>query len=174
MRLYQGSWISYPVSGIWTFLTISSCLTLKLHSLSQHYVRRRGETWSFISSEIWSWIRCSTVFSRKQMYLEQRGVPRLLALIQTLVSNAKGRSQERSGSHPTLSDDEVNVINEVLRLLFNVILGIDSNFMDEEECSTMVELTDLVQTLLTIQTENEEKITPLHSWVFYLKKCIWA
>ncbi|XP_059099324.1 synembryn-A-like [Tigriopus californicus] len=62
--------------------------------------------------------------TRKQMYLEQRGVPRLLALIQSLVSNAKDRGQERSGTHPTLSCEEVNVLNEVpwncINLLNNV------------------------------------------------------
>eukprot|EP00095_Tigriopus_kingsejongensis_P003037 maker-scaffold1070_size64748-snap-gene-0.14 protein:Tk03037 transcript:maker-scaffold1070_size64748-snap-gene-0.14-mRNA-1 annotation:"synembryn" len=97
--------------------------------------------------------------TRKVLYLEHRGVPRLLTLTNYLISNAKGREVPK---HPILSDEEVDVINEVLRLLFNITLGLDQNNMDEEERANLNELSDTVQSLLTIDTETADKKIALH------------
>ena len=73
------------------------------------------------------------------------------ALISNIVSSAKDRS-----SPPVLNDQDVEVINEVLKALFNITLHVEEDSMDEEDESRMVELADWLQSLFTIGVSNPD------------------
>lgn len=62
-----------------------------------------------------------------------------------------------------VSDQEVDLCCEVLKILFNITVSTDSNNMDEEEEAHFLRLVSVLHDLLLCQTATKEKRDELHS-----------
>ena len=111
-------------------------------------------------------------YFRHEVTYDHKGVQRILKFLNDLVSHAKDRGQNPQASsggseveHPLLTAGEVEVINQALKLLFNLTLSAqdEDGVLDEEAESRLSEAADSMQTLLTISTADEKSRIELHS-----------
>ena len=59
-------------------------------------------------------------------------------------------------------DDQSELINEVLKVLYNLVLHIDKNSPDEEEDSHCLRLISILRSLLLASSRCPEKTDALH------------
>lgn len=108
--------------------------------------------------------------ARSVVTLHHRGVSRLTDVLRLILTNAKDRSLSNdatacaSVTSPALTDEEVTVISDVLKVLFNLtIVGdeLNQSRKDEEETSELLELAKLVNIFLTMATVTLAKKSSL-------------
>lgn len=63
---------------------------------------------------------------------------------------------------PTFQDEQSELINEVLKVLYNLVLHIDKNSPDEEEDSHCLRLINILRSLLLASSRCPEKTDALH------------
>lgn len=68
-------------------------------------------------------------------------------------------------SKPFLQDEQAELVNEVLKVLYNLVLHIDKNSPDEEEDSHCLRLISILRYLLLASTRCPEKTDSLHRLV---------
>lgn len=99
--------------------------------------------------------------ARSVVRVHHRGLSRLTDVLRLMLTNAKDRSQACAAkiSTPSFSDEEVMVILDVLRVLFNLTIGNEMNQScnDEEEMSELIELAKLISIFFTMSTSSQEK-----------------
>lgn len=68
-------------------------------------------------------------------------------------------------SKPFVQDEQAELVNEVLKVLYNLVLHIDKNSPDEEEDSHCLRLISILRYLLLASTRCPEKTDSLHRLV---------
>jgi hypothetical protein len=93
--------------------------------------------------------------ARTVVVVEHRALNRLIDVLELILEKTKAKLME---SLACLDDEEVSVIADVLKALFNLTCGYEDKDCDEEEESLMRRLCEIVQSLIIVSlASNDQK-----------------
>ncbi|XP_045597103.1 synembryn-A isoform X1 [Procambarus clarkii] len=105
---------------------------------------------------------------RPQLRSEYHGLTYLIEILDLSLKTAQEDSEIQSinGYIPCpviFNDEQAELVNEVLKVLYNLVLHIDKNCPDEEEDSHCLRLISILRSLLLASCRCPEKTDSLHS-----------
>ncbi|KAK8720626.1 hypothetical protein OTU49_013194 [Cherax quadricarinatus] len=105
---------------------------------------------------------------RPQLRSEYHGLTYLIEILDLSLKTAQEESEIQSinGYIPCpviFNDEQAELVNEVLKVLYNLVLHIDKNSPDEEEDSHCLRLITILRSLLLALCRCPEKTDSLHS-----------
>nr|XP_027221948.1 synembryn-A-like [Penaeus vannamei] len=105
---------------------------------------------------------------RPRLRSEYHGLTYLIEILDLSLKTAQEESEVQSinGYLPNpiiFNDEQAELVNEVLKVLYNLVLHIDKNSPDEEEDSHCLRLISILRYLLLASTRCPEKTDSLHS-----------
>lgn len=105
---------------------------------------------------------------RPKLRTEYHGLTYLIEILDLSLKTAHEENDLQCGygqiAYPVyFSDEQSELINEVLKVLYNLVLHIDKNSPDEEEDSHCLRLISILRSLLLASSRCPEKTDALHS-----------
>ncbi|XP_052268308.1 synembryn-A-like [Dreissena polymorpha] len=88
--------------------------------------------------------------TRPKIRFELHGFTYMIEVIDLMLRDAEGRSEG-------LTDQEVDLCSEILKILFNLTVTVDRNNLDEEEDAHMMRLVCVLRDLLLCNTVSKDK-----------------
>ena len=105
------------------------------------------------------------IYIRTVLYIDHDGIPRLTDVLSNCLdvgikraNTENGISQHNLGGHVALNDNEVTVMTNTMKVLFNCTCAAnpEENENDEELMSNLSELCRILHLLLTIEKESHD------------------